>query len=66
MKMSALKRQLQIALVAAGAVGGGLGGPHMVDQSEMFLAASVFFGALGGLLGFVVAWAVFPRSPVGP
>jgi len=44
MKMSALKRQFQIALVAADAVGGGFGGPHMIDQSEMFLAASIFFG----------------------
>jgi hypothetical protein len=61
-KVSTPKLLIQIALVVVGAMAGGSVGRHTVDQSEMFFAAALFFGTLGGLLGLVVAWTLFRGS----
>jgi ethanolamine transporter EutH len=61
-KMSVRKLLIQISLAVAGAIAGGYVGPYTTDQSEMFFAASMFFGVLGGLLGLVVARALFHKS----
>jgi uncharacterized membrane protein len=57
--ISSQKRPIQIVLIVAGMMVGGFYGRYAVEQSEMFFASAIFFGAIGGLLGGIIAWALF-------
>lgn len=61
-KVPPRRRIVRLAPVLVGALAGGYFGPSATDQSEMFFAASLFFGAIGALIGWGLALAVIRGS----
>ena len=52
------RRFARVVCMLVGALAGGYLGPAATDQSEMFFAASLFFAAIGALIGWALTWAV--------
>lgn len=44
--------------VIAGVLIGGFVGPQTTDQSEVAPALALFYGTVGGLVGWITAWSI--------
>ena len=58
MRSSAKEFVISTVLGFVGAICGGVLGRYSVEQSEMFVASTLAFGTVGGLLGLFLGWVI--------